>query len=354
MKDLRLPIVIVAAAALLAGCGTYPRPGVDPVRGAEIAQELRQRATPLPRELEDKILALDPRHVTAGDIRDVLASAPAPRIMLIHGGIRWVIPYMVSFSDFLVGMGYPAHSITNPGDGTYTFSCYESSRLIAGSLAWYYEKEGLRPMLVGHSQGGIQAVKTLQKLAPHPARQIEVWNPVIWESEHRFAITDPLTGQPQPVVGLRLPYVCSLGGGGLTRILPNQWDMFGKLRTIPDSVEEFTSFYNRNDVLGGDLLGYSALNHSQASGTAVVRNVRLPTWYKHRSVPDTRHLLATPEMRAWINNFEPAQSNESEPKFEVPSQNILWAADVWHSIKKHWVLELQRAIKSRRSRQNGN
>ena len=353
MNDLRLPILIVAAA-LLAGCGTYPRPGVDPVRGAEIAQELRQRAAPLPRELEDKLLALDPRHVTAEDIRDVLASAPAPRIVLIHGGIRWVIPYMVSFSDFLVGMGYPAHSITNPGDGTYTFSCYESSRVIAGSLAWYYEKEGLRPMIVGHSQGGIQAVKALQKLAPHPSRQIEVWNPVTWESEHRFAIIDPLTGQPQPVVGLRLPYVCSLGGGGLTRILPNQWDMFGKLRTIPDSVGEFTSFYNRNDFLGGDLLGYGSLNHSHASGTAVVRNVRLPTWYKHRSVPDTRHLLTTAEMREWINHFDPTQAIDSEPKFEVPSHNILWAADVWYSIKKHWVLELQRGIQARRSKQNGN
>jgi hypothetical protein len=256
-------------------------------------------------------------------------------VVLIHGGIVWVIQYMVSFSDFLVGMGYPAQSITNPGDGTYTFSCYESSRVIAGSLAWYYEKEGLRPLMVGHSQGGIQAVKTLHNLAPQSGRQIEVWNPVTWKTEKRLEITDPLTGQPQSVVGLRLPFVCSLGGGGLTRILPNQWDMMGRLRAIPDSVEEFTCFYNRNDVLGGDLLGYSSLNLSQASGTAVV-------------------LLATPEMKDWINNFDPTQSNENEPKFEVPSHNILWAADVWYSIKKHWVLELQRAIQARRTHQNGN
>jgi hypothetical protein len=177
---------------------------------------------------------------------------------------------------------------------------------------------------------------------------------VTWQPEDRFEITDPLTGKPQPVVGLRLPYVSGVAGGGLTRILPNQWDMIGNLRTIPDSVEEFTCFYKHNDLLGGDFLGYGSLNHSKASGTAVVRNVRLPTWYKHGPIPDTRHLLATPEIRDWINNFDPARPLEGEPKFDVDSQNILWAADVWYSIKKHWVLELQRSIHARRSHDNGN
>ena len=27
---------------------------------------------------------------------------------------------------------------------------------------------------------------------------------------------------------------------------------------------------------------------------------------------------------------------------------MLWAADVWYSIKKHWVIEAQRLIKARR------
>ena len=62
-------------------------------------------------------------------------------------------------------MGYPAGSLTNPSDGTYSFSCYESSEKIAGVIAWYYEKEGLRPMMVGHSQGGMQVVKVLRNLA---------------------------------------------------------------------------------------------------------------------------------------------------------------------------------------------
>ena len=349
MKDDCLLPALCAVALLAAGCGTYPRSGVSQPRGAEIERQLRQRAATLPTALEEKILALDPMHVTDRDIREVLGSVPAPRIILIHGGISTVISHMVSFSDFLAGMGYPALSITNPGDGTYTFSCYESAEVIAGSIAWYYEKEGLRPMMIGHSQGGFQVVKVLKKLAPHPSRKVEVWNPVTWQSEKRYEITDPLNGKTQPVVGLKLPYVSGVGGGGLTRVLPNQWDMLGSLRTIPDSVEEFTCFYKHNDLLGGDLLGYGSLNHSQASGTAVVRNVRLPSSYAHGKIPDTRHLLATPEHRKWINDFSPDRPLSGEPKFNADSHNILWAADVWYSIKKHWVLELQRSIRARRA-----
>ncbi len=354
MKRFGLLAGIVGLAVVVAGCGTYPRPGVDPVRGAEIERELRQQTQPLPRELEDRILALDPLRLTDRDVREVLASAPAPRIILIHGGISRVIPFMESFGDFLIGLGYPARSITNPGDGTYTFSCYESARLVAGSVAWYYEQEGLRPMLLGHSQGAFQVVKVLQKLVPDSERRIEVWNPVTWQGEERYEIIDPLTGETRPVVGLTLPYVSALGGGGLTRVLPNQWDMIGRLRTIPDSVEEFTCFYKRKDLLGGDFLGYGSLNLSHASGTAEVRNVRLPTHYKHGSIPDTRHLLATPELREWINHFDPGQPPTEEPAFDVASHNILWAADVWYSIKKHWVRELQRSIQARRAAANGN
>jgi hypothetical protein len=28
---------------------------------------------------------------------------------------------------------------------------------------------------------------------------------------------------------------------------------------------------------------------------------------------------------------------------------VLWAADVWHSIKKHWALEAQRLVTARRA-----
>src|SRR5262249_6551139 len=162
-----------------------------------------------------------------------------------------------------------------------TFSCYESSRKIAGVIAWYYEREHLRPIIVGHSQGAMQSVKVLQKFAGMSATKLHVWNPLTWEEEPEYEITDPLTGKRQPVVGLELSYATVTGGGGLTRILPNQWDMCFKLRKIPDSIEEFTGFCKTKDLLGGDYLGYGPANHYKSMNKASVRNVWLPSSYRH-------------------------------------------------------------------------
>jgi len=45
-----------------------------------------------------------------------------------------------------------------------------------------------------------------------------------------------------------------------------------------------------------------------------------------------------------------------EPRLDVQlirqAMNILWAADVWYSIKKHWVLELKRLIEAKRRLQH--
>jgi hypothetical protein len=337
----------LAVALLFCGCGTYPRRGVSPDQAHEIEQRLAQPTATLSPELKDKILALDPNHVTRNEVRAILSQAPAPRVISVHGGVRTVIWKMVSFADFLMGMGYPGLSLTNAADGTYTVSCYESSKMIAGSIAWYYEKEGLRPVMVGHSQGAMQIVKVLHKLDGPPSRKIAVWNPLTWEREPRHEIKDPLTGEQRPVVGLTVPYATGMGGGGLTRLLPNQWDMCGRLRTIPDTVEEYTYFYKGMDLLGGDFLGYGPANLSQPKSRAAVRNVRLPTWYHHGAVPNTRHLVESQAIMDWIDDFDPMDPPATVPEFDSDSLHILWAADVWYSLKKHWVLELQRWIRAR-------
>jgi len=352
LKKLSVTLLSLCAAALLGGCGNYHRHGLQ---GPRLQQAQSAYAGNVPRlsaQLEERILQLNPTNVTAEDIRDVLSHAPAPRVVNIHGGLARVIPRMVSFSEFLMGMGYPAVSLTNPSDGTYSFSCYESSEKIAGAIAWFYEKEGLRPMMVGHSQGGFQAVKVLYKFARDPASPLHVWNPLTWEEEKRCDILDPLTGSRRPVVGLQLPYVSSVGAGGLTRVLPNQWDMTGRLHSIPDSVEEFTGFCKGFDLLGGDFMGYGSVNHYKSEGKALVRNVWLPTKYHHSYIPDAKHLLKDPRMVDWINHYHPSGEPVEHPKLDVQfdgdSSDILWAADVWFSIKKHWVLELQNGIRAKR------
>lgn len=347
--------MVVLALLSASGCATYHRSGLSP----EKARKLEAREFTLPKlsaAVEDEILALDPLHVTERDIREVLSHAPAPRIINIHGGIYPVHRRMISFSEFLIGMGYPAASITNAADGTYTFSCYEDSGMIAGMIAWYYEKEGLRPMIVGHSQGGFQAVKILQKYADDDPKAVAVWNPLTWKSEDRYEITDPLTRNKRPVAGLTLPYVTAMGAGGVTRMLPNQWEMTFTLRSVPDTVEEFTGFYKGRDLLGGDMWGFGSLNFFHATGTAKVRNIELPAPWKHGAVPDTKHLLKSQAIIDRINSYRPPLEPElhipaSEENLKPETLHLAWAEDVWYSIKKHWVIELQRFIKAKRARE---
>ncbi len=297
--------------------------------------------------IEEKILSLDPEHIREKDINEILSKAPAPRIINIHGGIYPVHLAMKSFSRFLIAMGYPEEKIRHPGDGSYSYSCYKESEKIAGSIAWYYEKEGMRPILIGHSQGGIQAVKVLHELAGLFNENIPVFNPITEKAEDRYTIIDPIKGIEHPVVGLKVSYATAVGAGGFTRFLPNHWIMLNKLRTIPDTVVEFTGFYMGLDLIGGDFLGFGSTNKYEPNGKAKVRNVKLPTGYSHVTVPVTKHLAESQEIKDWINHYLPTEEPELTVEFESSSKNILWAADVWHSIRKHWVLEAQRLIRKR-------
>jgi hypothetical protein len=355
-------MVLFATALGFCGCATHSRHGVDPERARQIEEELFHPHFTLSPELEERILALDPAHVSGKDIEDVLAHAPAPRIIKIRGGINirgGILPVyrrMLSFTEFLLGMGYPGLSLTNPADGSYAYSCYENSRKMAGLIAWYYEREGLRPVIVGHSQGGMQAIKILHRLAEPASHPIPLWNPLTDQREAALEFTDPLSGNQRPVTSLVLPYVTAVGAGGLTRALPNQWEMNTKLRTIPDSVEEFTGFCKGLDLWGGDYLGFGPANHYRPNGNAKVRNVWLPEQYSHVSIPETSHLAQDPAIKDWLNNYQPSPEPMDSPKldvsFDANSRNILWAAEVWYSIKKHWVLELQRYIRAKRAQRH--
>ena len=140
-------------------------------------------------------------------MRNALAKGPTPRIMLMHGGIYPVHLAMESFGKFLAEMGYPESQMRDPFDGNWSHSPYEDAERLAGILAWYYEKEGMPPMIIGHSQGGMQAIKVLHVLNGEYERVRSRVEPA-----HRFRrgahdIVDPLTGRERPVVGIEVSYV---------------------------------------------------------------------------------------------------------------------------------------------------
>ena len=340
-----LAAAAVAISVALAGCATMPEsasnapaaapaPGA-PAPGAPIAP-LRDRA------LEERLLALDPLRISDDDVRQVLARGPAPRMMLLHGGIFPVHLLMESFGKFLSRMGYPEARIRDPGVRAWSYSPYEDAEKLAGIVAWDYETTGMRPMLIGHSQGGMQAVKVLHELAGHFDKGVRVYDPVREAFLDRTTIVDPFTHKERPVVGVSVSYASAVGAGGATFIMPNQWSMLDKLESIPDTVDEFTGFTVGIDLIGGA----SDYRHN---GTAKVRNVALPLNYNHIFVPAVGSLAQVPEVRDWINTYAPGDTRDPWVLPGDAPQHVLWAADVWYSIKKHWCLEAQKLVRAQRA-----
>ena len=345
---------IVALA--LASCATssYPPAAIDSrnellaahlaaTNGIEITAESR-------RAIEDRILALDPDRIGDADVRNSLAAGPTPRIVLVHGGIAGVYLMMESFGKFLVGMGYPEARIRDPRDGEWSQNPYRSSERLAGQLAWYYERDGMRPMLIGHSQGGMQTVKVLHELAGDFGDHVPVWNPVTNQSENRQTILDPLTRAERPVVGIKLSYASVVGAGGLEFWAATSWSLAGRLRAIPDSVEEFTGYSIAADPIAlTPPSGATSYDLYRQTGNAKVHNVNLPIGYSHVTVPNTDYLVDEPSKRDWINAYTGGKNVDAATIPGGDDSHVLWAADVWHNIKKHWCLEAQRLIRAQRA-----
>jgi hypothetical protein len=350
--------LVVATAIAAAGCAIQPpastpagpvaAPGSAPAQ-ARLAPD--PFASVPPPDVRDRLLALDPDHTSGRDVRETLVNSPAPRIILLHGGLFPVYLLMKSFGVFLTRMGYPESRIRDPGNGSWSYSPYDDSAKLAGIVAWEYEHDGLRPMLIGHSQGGVQVVKILHELAGNFAPSLRVFDPVTGAFEDRTTIVDPLTHQERPVVGLSASYASVVGAGGLAFVMPNQWSMADRLTTIPDTVDEFTGFAIDSDPVAMDYPDSIKLYHP--NGTAKVQNVELPSNYSHIFLVAVAPLALEPEVGDWINAYVPGGKHDTSSLPADPQDHVLWAADVWYSIKRHWCLEAQRLVRAALAARHG-
>ncbi len=352
LRSLLASFAIVTLAAL-GGCATPPVATTPEAKPVAATQANPLRAVTMDRAVEDRILALDPEHISAADVRDTLSKAPAPRVFLIRGGIYPVYLAMESFGAFLIGMGYPEERILTPTEHDWSLSPYQSADEIAGLLVWCYANEGVRPTMIGHSQGGIQAVKVLHTLAGDWSPELHPFNPVTGQFEAATTFVDPLTGRERPVVGFRLGLVATVGTGGWALALPNHWIVLDRVRTIPDTVDEFVGYRIGFDLWALDGPAFDDVKSFHANGTAIVRNVWLPAEYAHVTVPATRDLVSSPAMRAWIDAFVPDGPSSKTPLPEGPSDHVMFAANVWYELKKHWAIEAQRFVRARRGEPPG-
>jgi len=126
-------LLISIFVLVLAACATRPLQTGEPSppRPGSVLKSVE-----LDHALEDRLLALDPDHVTGEDVRDTLSKAPAPHIVLLHGGIYPVYLAMTSFAEFLIGMGYPGDRIRRPDgvlDSLYSYSPIRTAERSPGS-----------------------------------------------------------------------------------------------------------------------------------------------------------------------------------------------------------------------------
>jgi hypothetical protein len=304
-------------------------PGRRTLAGLLAAWSLAAAASPPPVE------TLDCRNVTADQVAKVLAAAPAPRILALQGSVPIVT--MVPFADFLAAMGYPQERLTHPTSGARSLASFVDARRLAGEIAWHYERDGMMPMLVGHSQGGMAIIKTLHELA-RPSAPIPVWNPGTEAAEARTWIVEPRTGVRRQVHELRVPFAAALATGSLPRLLLGQWDVLPILKEVPDSVVHFTGFAIPWDPIAGNGPNPEPF---RATGTAIVRNVVLPASYSHIGLPSVDHLAQLATTRAWIDAWRPDVPAGPLPDADVT--NIAHAAELWYSVKRHWCEAAQRA-----------
>jgi len=141
-------------------------------------------------------------------------------------------------------------------------------------------------------------------------------------------------------------YAAALATGKLARVLLGQWSMLSRLRAIPDTVEDFTGFTLPNDVIAGNIFGDEPY---RAIGTANVRNVTLPATYSHIGLPLARHLADNATTLAWIDRYTPDAALTVPADPALDTSNLVHAADIWFSVKKHWCIEAQRAIRAARA-----
>jgi hypothetical protein len=315
------------ACALAAASGSTASDATVPAAGASA----------VPPDVVARLARLDCSRIGASDVREILARVPAPRIVLLQGSVPLVT--MEPFAQFLIAMGYPEARLADPRDGSHSYNSFADGATLAGALAFEYEQTGLAPILIGHSQGGAFAIRVLHELAGAFHDALHVVDPATGAPLPRTTIVDPHTHDTRPVVGLRVAYAAAIATGWLPRVLLGQWTMLSRLRTIPDTVTEFTGFDVPNDPIAGNLLGITPY---EAIGRARVRNVLLPATYSHVDLPHAAALPDNAGARAWIDAWEPGAGL---PPDAGGWHNVVHAADIWHSVKRHWCAQAQRLLK---------
>ena len=290
-----------------------------------------------------------PERISERDVREVLSQAPAPRIINLQGSVPLVT--MAPFAEFLAAMGYPKERLRNPDDGSLTYSSYVDAaapRRQPGVVlrARRHDADAHRPQpgRHGRDQGAARTGRRLRSIAAgvgSAARGGRGAHRHRRPAERRAATGGRAAALPTwpcwPPASCRA--CCSASGRCSAR-----------LREIPDTVAEFTGFslqwdldrrqFRQRRAVSGPRLGARA--QRDAAGE------REPS---HAAAGEGAG--ARPGDAALDRPLQPrtATRQRCRPIPRLDLANLLHAADIWYSVKKHWCLEAQQLIRARRGQE---
>ena len=320
-------LLAAAASLAIATCG----------RTAAGAAVLPAVALPDGRATKIGSLALDPEHISAADVRESCRSRRHRASSTSRAAWRWVT--MQPFAQFLVAMGYPEERLRNPPTARFRIRALPTARRLAGTLAWYYESEGMMPMLIGHSQGGMLVIRVLHELAGRFTSDRGV------ESASRRIGAAHVDHGPtrRPRASGRRPEGALCGGAGDRQVAALAAGAMDHARQIAVDSGLGRGIHRLHHTVGSDRRYVSGSEPYRATGTAEVRNVELPAGTSHIGLPDTQALASNAETRAWIESLSPGRSIAADRIVDgVETGQLVAAAEIWFSVKKHWCLEAQR------------
>ena len=271
----------------------------------------------------------------------MLPAERAPHVVMAQGSLGIVT--MEPFGRFLAAMGYPARALVDAHGGAMTTDSDVDGRTLAGVLASMHERDGVRPILIGHSKGGGVVIQTLRALAGADGDDLPLVDPRTLEPLPRRSYVDPATGERKRVVDLRLPLAAAIATGRMPRVLRGQFELARVLRDVPDSAEAFVGFFIPYDPIAGTFAGDE--DPYRALGRADVRNVVLPPQTSHIGAPRAEPLAADAATRAWIEHYRPGAGEP--PAAMRDAENLAMAAELWYAIKRAWCGEAQRVLRAR-------
>ena len=236
-----------------------------------------------------------------------------------------------------------------PGDGEWSYSPYDYSDRLAGIAVWYYEHDGAAAD-AGRPQPGRTVCREDHQGTCRPARGADFrWNPRRGATENRTTITDPLTGKERPVIGTSVAYASAIGAGGWSLVLPQP---VGKPLHAPEDSGQRRRVHrllHQRRLVRADL--------SRQSTGPPVRGQRQEQRAQRRAAVELQPRDGSGDARRW-RRTRGCATGSTRTFRQVPADmsslpadaqgHVMWAADVWYSIKKRWCIEAQNLIRARR------